>query len=118
MTSRSCSSSSAASTTATATDRVIALGPMAPSADVPTDHEIIHALADDLPVGLWVARAPGGEFVYANRMFAEIMGQGGRDDTAVGSYAEPYGIFTRTGERYPEDRMPIVRALRERHVDV
>jgi two-component system, cell cycle sensor histidine kinase and response regulator CckA len=69
-------------------------------------------------VGLWVARAPGGEFVYANRMFAEIMGQGGRDDTAVGGYSEPYGILTHDGQPYPEDRMPFVRALQEQRVVV
>jgi signal transduction histidine kinase/CheY-like chemotaxis protein len=84
----------------------------------PSDHEIIHALADDLPVGLWVARAPGGELVYANRMFADIMGQGGRDDAAVGGYSEPYGILTRDGQPYPEQRMPFVRALEERRVAV
>jgi signal transduction histidine kinase/CheY-like chemotaxis protein len=88
------------------------------SAEVPSDHEIIHAIADDLPVGVWVARAPGGELVYANRMFAEIMGQGGRDDAAVGSYSEPYGILTRDGKPYPEQRMPFVRALQERQVVV
>ena len=59
---------------------------------VPSDHDIITGLADDLPVGLWVARAPGGEEVYANRTFAEIMGTGGRDDVHVGGYSEPYGI--------------------------
>ncbi|HEY5924548.1 MAG TPA: ATP-binding protein [Kofleriaceae bacterium] len=85
---------------------------------VPSDHEIIHALADDLPVGLWVARAPGGELVYANRMFAEIMGQGGREDASVGHYAEPYGILTHDGTPYPEERLPFVRALQERSVVV
>ena len=52
------------------------------------------------------------------------MGQAGRDDVAVGSYAAPYGICTRDGEPYPEDRMPFVRALqraarrrRRRHHD-
>jgi len=85
---------------------------------VPSDHEIIHAVADDLPVGLWVARAPGGEFVYANCMFAEIMGQGGRGDAAVGGYSEPYGILTREGTPYPEERLPFVRALQERQVVV
>jgi signal transduction histidine kinase/CheY-like chemotaxis protein len=88
------------------------------STAVPSDHEIIHALADDLPVGLWVARAPAGEFVYANRMFAEIMGQGGRDDVQAGGYSEPYGIFTRDGKPYPEDKLPFVRALAEQKVVV
>ena len=76
-----------------------------------TDEEIIRSLGEDLPVGIWVARAPGGEFVYANRTFAEILGQSGRTDVAAGENAAPYGIHTRTGELYPEKRMPFVQAL-------
>jgi signal transduction histidine kinase/ActR/RegA family two-component response regulator len=88
------------------------------SGEGPSDHEIIHEVSNDLPVGIWVARAPGGEFVYANRTFAEIMGQGGRDDAAVGGYSEPYGILTREGTPYPEERLPFVRALQEKQVVV
>ena len=84
---------------------------------VPTDHDIILALGEDLPVGIWVARAPTGEEVYTNRTFAAIMGTGLRD-AHVGGYAEPYGIFTRDGKSYPEDRMPFVRALQEKRVVV
>jgi PAS domain S-box-containing protein len=76
--------------------------------------EIVSSVADDLPVGVWVARAPNGEFLYANKAFAEIMGMGARDDVGRGEYAGPYGIHTRTGELYPEDKMPFVRALQER----
>ena len=84
----------------------------------PSSSDIISALADDLPVGIWVARAPGGEFVYANRMFASLMGTAGLAEAAVGGYAEPYGIFTRDGQPYPEQRMPFVRALEEKTVVV
>src|SRR3954468_16205224 len=91
---------------------------MSGSSGVPSDHDIIHAIADDLPVGIWVARAPNGEFVYANHTFAEIMGQVGRDDAKVGSYSAPYGICTRDGTPYPEARMPFVRALQKRRVVV
>src|SRR5258706_1153851 len=84
--------------------------------DVPTDHEIIHGLGDDLPVGLWVARAPNGELIYANGMFAEIMGQGGRSDVQAGGYSEPYGIFARDGQPFPDQRLPFVRALLEKRV--
>jgi PAS domain S-box-containing protein len=76
--------------------------------------DIISSVADDLPVGVWVARAPNGEFLYANKAFAEIMGMGARDDVGRGEYAGPYGIHTSTGELYPEDKMPFVRALHER----
>ena len=72
------------------------------------------SVADDLPVGVWVARAPGGEFLYANKAFAEIMGMGARDDVARGEYSGPYGIHTRDGALYPEERLPFVRALAER----
>src|SRR5262245_33212713 len=51
-------------------------------------------------------------------MFAEIMGQGGRSDVAVGGYSEPYGILTRDGRPYPEGRLPFGRALAERRVVV
>ncbi len=84
----------------------------------PTVASITSALADDLPLGIWVARAPGGEFVYANRMFGVLMGTDGISAAAVGGYAAPYGIFTREGEPYPEHRMPFVRALEEKRVVV
>ncbi len=84
--------------------------------EAPSDQEIIHGLTDDLPVGLWVARAPGGELVYANARFAEIMGQAGRDEVALGGYSEPYGIYGTDGLPYPEPRMPFVRALLAREL--
>ncbi len=76
-----------------------------------SNEEIVRGLADSLPFGVWVARAPGGEFVYANATFAEIMGMAARGDVAVGEYAAPYGIYDRNGRLYPEDRMPFLRAL-------
>jgi PAS domain-containing protein len=84
----------------------------------PSDHDIVLALGEDLPVGLWVARAPDGGLIYANRTFVEIMGTEARPDVRAGGYAGPYGIYTRDGALYPEDRMPFVRALTERHVIV
>jgi signal transduction histidine kinase len=78
------------------------------------DAEIVASVADALPLGVWVARAPGGEFVYANATFREIMGMGARADVALGAYAAPYAIHGRDGEPYPEHAMPFVRALTER----
>jgi PAS domain S-box-containing protein len=79
-----------------------------------TETDLVATIADGLPVGIWVARAPGGEFVYANQAFAEIMGMPARSDVAVGEYGARYGIFTRDGQPYPETRMPFVRARVER----
>ena len=53
---------------------------------VPSDHDIVLALGEDLPIGLWVTRAPNGELVYANRTFAEIMGAPARSDVRAGGY--------------------------------
>jgi len=75
---------------------------------------IIDAIIEDLPAGIWIARAPNGEFVYANETFREIMGMGPREDVARGEYAEPYGIHGLDGAPYPEDKMPFVRALMAR----
>jgi signal transduction histidine kinase/CheY-like chemotaxis protein len=76
-----------------------------------TDLAFIKRVVDELPLGVWVARAPGGEEVYANARFADIMGIELVGDLSAGEYSEPYGIHTREGEPYPEDRLPFVRAL-------
>jgi PAS domain S-box-containing protein len=85
--------------------------------DVPSELEIINALAEDLPIAVWVARAPTGDEIYTNHEFGEIMGQH-LAHVRVGGYGEPYGILTRDGKPYPEERMPFVRALVEKRLVV
>jgi len=72
---------------------------------------VIANLVEDLPVGVWVARAPSGELLYANRRFQDIMGMAARGDVAAGGYSEPYGIHDLDGNLYPEARLPFARAL-------
>lgn len=79
-----------------------------------TDDVLLSGVIDQLPLGIWVARAPQGELLFANRVFHEIMGIDARDDVAVGEYSEPYGIMGLDGRPYPEARMPFVRALEAR----
>src|SRR5687768_9803839 len=79
----------------------------------PRREEILERLGDELPLAIWIARAPGGELIYANERFAEIMGTQAREDVGVGEYSEPYGICGRDGQPYPEEGLPFVRALRE-----
>ncbi|MBL8957345.1 MAG: response regulator [Myxococcaceae bacterium] len=69
-----------------------------------------------LPVGVFVARAPGGEHLYTNEAFDEIMGMGPADGAKAGSYSQPYGIFTRDGLPYPEEGLPFAKALKARAV--
>lgn len=82
-----------------------------------SDQDIIHCLPDELPVGLWVARAPDGDQVYANGMFADILGGSGRFDFNAEA-GTPYRVLTRDGKPYPQDRLPFARALVERRLVV
>lgn len=78
------------------------------------DDVLLSGVIDQLPLGVWIARAPGGELLFANRVFREIMGIEARGDVAVGAYSAPYGICGRDGAPYPEARMPFVQALAAR----
>jgi PAS domain S-box-containing protein len=80
----------------------------------PEELALIASIADDLAAGIWVATVPDGRFVYANRAFDEIMGMGPVPEAGVGGYSEPYGIYTREGRLYPEDRLPFVQAREQR----
>lgn len=73
-------------------------------------------VVDLMAVGIWIARAPGGELVFANEVFREIMGTNALGDVKAGGYTAPYGTFNTAGEPYPEDRMPFARAVRERKI--
>jgi len=81
---------------------------------VPSEQDLILSLGEDLPVGLWIARASDGEVIYANRAFAEITGAPARGDVPAARFAEYYGVYARKGAPYPENRMPFARALAER----
>jgi signal transduction histidine kinase/ActR/RegA family two-component response regulator len=80
------------------------------------DEALLAGVVDQVPLGIWIARVPGGEFVFANQVFREIMGTEARDDVALGEYGEPYGIHHRDGHLYPEEKMPFVRAVEARAI--
>ena len=81
-----------------------------------SDHDILLGLGEELPVGIWVARVPGGEQVYVNRMYRETLGIEAHYDASTASFASPFNVYGRDGKLYPESRMPFVRALAERRV--
>lgn len=85
---------------------------------VPSDHDIILALGEDLPVGIWVARVPDGELIYANRAYADFTGTGAYTSAPAGRHGEPYSFCARDGTPYPETKLPFARALIERRVIV
>lgn len=81
--------------------------------EAPSDHDILLALGEELPVGVWVARAPEGQLVYGNGAVIEMLGSRPPDRCQPG-WSERYGLVTRDGGRYPETRLPIPRVLHER----
>jgi PAS domain S-box-containing protein len=74
----------------------------------------IATVAEVLPVGIFVSSAPSGAFVYANRAFHEILGMRPRPEALAGAFAQSYGIHTRDGAPYREDRLLFARVLREK----
>jgi signal transduction histidine kinase len=71
---------------------------------------LIAAIAEDLPVGVWVASLPDGLCVYANEAFEAILGTKPLPGVTVADCSQPYGIHTRDGSLYPEAHLPFQRA--------
>lgn len=71
-------------------------------------------ILDKLPMGVWVARAPGGEVDYANEAFQEILGVPAVAESPIRDAPATYGIFDRTGKSYPVDKLPFSRAFAAR----
>jgi PAS domain S-box-containing protein len=71
-------------------------------------------MADQMPVGIYVARVPDGAFVYANHAFQKIIGTRPHLEALGGASSAHYDIRTRNGLRYPDDRLPFARVLREK----
>jgi PAS domain S-box-containing protein len=81
---------------------------------MPLERGLIAAIADRLPVGIFVATAPTGAFVYANDAFREILGMAATPEAQAGTVWPSYGVRTHDGALYPEDQLPFARALREK----
>jgi two-component system cell cycle sensor histidine kinase/response regulator CckA len=81
------------------------------------ESSLLLSILEELPIGVWVARAPGGELVYANGAFTRIVGTPARDDVGGGA-AGGYRFEDREGRPFPEERRPFVEALRRREAVV
>ena len=68
-------------------------------------------MLDDLPIGVWVARAPEGNVVYTNRAFVEIFGRPADEASVLGDLPATYRIRDFAGNPFPVDRLPFSRAL-------
>jgi PAS domain S-box-containing protein len=80
----------------------------------PLEHDLVAAIADQVPVGIYVARVPDGAFVYANDAFEKIVGKRPHPEAMGGAGSAHYDVRTRDGQPYPDDRLPFTRVLREK----
>jgi len=65
----------------------------------------------DLPIGVWVARAPEGRIVYSNRAFEEILGMPADPRSVIEDIPTTYRVHDPSGNPYPVERLPFSRAL-------
>lgn len=68
-------------------------------------------MLDDLPIGVWVARAPEGRVVYSNRAFHEILGMRAVPSSVLADIPATYGVHDAAGNAYPIERLPFSRTL-------
>jgi PAS domain S-box-containing protein len=68
-------------------------------------------ILDDLPIGVWVGRAPEGTPVYSNRAFHEILGKEVVFDSPIRDVPAMYGVHDLAGNPYPAERLPFSLAL-------
>jgi PAS domain S-box-containing protein len=79
----------------------------------PEESSFLLSILEELPVGIWVARASDGGLVYANGALATILGMPARDAARVGS-APTYHLQDHEGRPFPEERLPFVQVVRRR----
>jgi PAS domain S-box-containing protein len=65
---------------------------------------------DQVPFGVWVARAPSGEVLYSNKAFREFIGHTDIPANLEGAPAA-YGIFDREGRPYQSKNLSSARAM-------
>ena len=70
-----------------------------------------HWMLDDLPIGVWVARAPEGKVVYANRAFHEILGMDAVAGSVIADVPVTYRVHDSSGNQFPVERLPFSQAL-------
>ena len=83
-------------------------------------NRMLRALLDNLPMGIFMVSAPEGRPLVANEIAKELLGRGILPDVNRESIGDVYQAFVRgSGERYPLEKMPIIRGLRgeSSHID-
>jgi PAS domain S-box-containing protein len=68
-------------------------------------------ILEALPVGVWVARVPTGQVVYANPEFRNIVGVNAVEGACIDEAPAAYALFDREGRPYPVERLPFCRVV-------
>jgi signal transduction histidine kinase len=68
-------------------------------------------LIGQLPIGVWVASVPSGTAVFTNPAFEAILGTGAEVSSQIDDAPSTYGIFDRSGNPYPVERLPFSRVV-------
>ena len=73
--------------------------------------DLLAAILDHLPLGVWVGRAPTGEVLYANHAFRSILGMGAVEGVGIDAAPATYRIHDQAGNLYPVEKLPFSRVL-------
>ncbi len=78
------------------------------------ERRALYEVLDTLPVGVIVADAPAGRIRFINRAGVALGGRSREELTAedLAEYPERWQAFLPSGEPFPADQLPLVRAVR------
>ena len=79
----------------------------------PEESSFLLSILEELPVGIWVARASDGGLVYANGALAAILGMPARDAARDGA-TPTYQFQDHEGRPFPQASLPFVQVVRRR----
>ncbi|MBA2541297.1 MAG: PAS domain-containing protein, partial [Deltaproteobacteria bacterium] len=68
---------------------------------------------DSLPLGVWVGAVPGGEVVYVNQAFRQIVGMEAVTESRIEDVPVTYHVRDRRGQHFPVEKLPFARAVAE-----
>jgi PAS domain S-box-containing protein len=75
-------------------------------------NELLSVLLKNLPVGVFMVEVPSGKPLVVNEAAMNLLGRGIMPDTSKHNLAEVYEAYREdTGEPYPVEDMPIVKAM-------
>ncbi|HON52910.1 MAG TPA: PAS domain S-box protein, partial [Bacteroidales bacterium] len=82
--------------------------------------QVLDTLMDNLPIGVFMVEAHTGKPIFANNKACELLGRGILPDANEYNISEVYQAFVLgTNQKYPIEKMPIIRAMHgeKSHVD-